>query len=80
LLREVFADRFDFCAMGRLSGRSVGRSAEACTEGWARVVEYYFIRRELPQFWPAFWQTLNRAAVIEYKEKLENAEQHGLEW
>ena len=29
-----------------------------------------FHRRELPQFWPTLWQTLHRAAVIEYKDKI----------
>ena len=29
-----------------------------------------FRRNELAPMWPALWQTLNRAAVIEYKEKL----------
>ena len=29
-----------------------------------------FRRSELAQMWPALWQTLNRATVIEYKEKL----------
>jgi Type I restriction enzyme R protein N terminus (HSDR_N) len=29
-----------------------------------------FRRGELAQLWPALWQTLNRTAVIKYKEKL----------